>query len=133
MGGMANFLVELSLLLILSCFCGGIDVEPETITKFFKKVDTNLDGLLSKKEFYYALMDDEFENLSSKTMVPSMELEFEGQDENGDRRISLQEWERIFFPSTLEEADASTEEIGKLEQVREQQQLARMFHLQMMN
>ena len=120
MGGMANFLVELSLLLILSCFCGGIDVEPETITKFFKKVDTNLDGLLSKKEFYYALMDDEFENLSSKTMVPSMELEFEGQDENGDRRISLQEWERIFFPRTLEESDASTEEIGKLEQVREQ-------------
>ena len=33
---------------------------------FFQRYDTNTDGFHSKKEFYYAIMEDEFEALASK-------------------------------------------------------------------
>jgi Ca2+-binding EF-hand superfamily protein len=100
-----------------------IEIESDSIAGLFRKMDTNQDGALSKKEFYYALMEDEFESLSSKHSVPSLELEFENQDENHDKRITLEEWELIFFPrnskSKSQPSDFVTSDIGKSEQVVE--------------
>ena len=97
-------------------------MESDAIAALFRKMDGNKDGVLSKKEFYYALMEEEFEALSSKHSVPSLELEFEAQDENSDRKISLEEWELIFFPRSIRsESEEASEfiknEIGKSEQV----------------
>jgi hypothetical protein len=106
------------LLLVCSLCIRGIEVESDAIGEFFRKMDGNKDGVLSKKEFYYALMEDEFEALSSKHSVPSLELEFEAQDENDDRKISLEEWELIFTPRSMRsESEEASEfiknEIGK--------------------
>eukprot|EP00292_Cryptomonas_paramecium_P034364 CAMPEP_0113716942 /NCGR_PEP_ID=MMETSP0038_2-20120614/34211_1 /TAXON_ID=2898 /ORGANISM="Cryptomonas paramecium" /LENGTH=166 /DNA_ID=CAMNT_0000644603 /DNA_START=102 /DNA_END=599 /DNA_ORIENTATION=+ /assembly_acc=CAM_ASM_000170 len=59
-------------------------------------MDKNSDGLMSKKEFYYALMEEEFETLSTKYGVPALELEFEAQDLDKNKKISLSEWSSIF-------------------------------------
>jgi hypothetical protein len=110
------------LLLVCSLCIQGIELESDAIGALFRKMDGNEDGLLSKKEFYYALMEEEFEALSSKHSVPSLELEFEAQDENNDKKISLDEWELIFSPRSIKsESDEASHfiknDIGKSEQV----------------
>lgn len=110
------------LILLLTPWIYAIEIESDSISSLFQKMDSNQDGTLSKKEFYYALMEDEFEVLSSKHSVPSLELEFENQDENGDKKISPEEWGLIFFPRSLrsesEASDFVKSEIGKAEQVQ---------------
>ncbi len=108
-----------TLILVGSFITFGVDVEADDVVEFFKRVDSNQDGVLSKKEFYYALMEDGFEELSSKYSVPSLEIEFEDQDENRDKRISLQEWKSIFIPRRSKSDSSKTDknDIGSSDQV----------------
>lgn len=64
---------------------------------FFHEKDTNKDGALSKKEFYYAIMEDEFEGFAKRHDFSVVDLEFEAHDRNQDKKINLEEWKGIFF------------------------------------
>jgi len=64
---------------------------------FFHEKDTNKDGALSKKEFYYAIMEDEFEGFAKRHAFSVVDLEFEAHDRNQDKKINLEEWKGIFF------------------------------------
>jgi len=71
---------------------------------FFTQHDMNSDGYHSKKEFYYAIMEDEFESLASKYSKAAVDMEFEIADLNSDRKISLEEWKNVFFHEEPQEA-----------------------------
>eukprot|EP00961_Rhodomonas_salina_P222324 3006540-Rhodomonas_salina.3 len=63
----------------------------------FHEGDANKDGFHSKKEFYYAIMKEEYENFAEKHGVSVADLEFEAEDLDGDGKISLEEWVAVFF------------------------------------
>jgi len=71
---------------------------------FFHRYDANTDGFHSKKEFYYAIMEDDFEALASKYDKNAVDMEFEYADLNGDKKISLDEWKGVFFHEQPQEA-----------------------------
>lgn len=64
---------------------------------FFKLHDTNDDGFHTKKEFYYAVMEDAFEPLVNKYNKFAVDMEFEMADTDGDKKVSLEEWTKLFF------------------------------------
>eukprot|EP00802_Teleaulax_amphioxeia_P003006 Tamp_03009.p1 GENE.Tamp_03009~~Tamp_03009.p1 ORF type:complete len:395 (-),score=104.07 Tamp_03009:682-1866(-) len=80
---------------------------------FFKLHDTNGDGFHSKKEFYYAIMEDDFEALASKYDKAAVDMEFELADANSDKKISIEEWKGVFFH---EEPQEPTYIDGKLQE-----------------
>jgi len=71
---------------------------------FFQLHDKNGDGYHSKKEFYYAIMEDEFESLAGKYSKAAVDMEFEIADLNSDKKISLDEWKNVFFHEEPQEA-----------------------------
>ena len=82
---------------------GGTDLTDEI--KFFELHDTNFDGFQSKKEFYYAIMEDSFDLLARKYNKSSVEMEFELSDLNGDKKISVDEWKNFFLQGSEELQD----------------------------
>eukprot|EP00960_Hanusia_phi_P003196 94734-Hanusia_phi.AAC.5 len=94
----------------------------EAEISFFHDKDTNKDGALSKKEFYYAIMEDEFEGFAKRHDFSVVDLEFEGQDKDGDKKIDLREWKGIFFhdspqvPAYVDGLGDTTEPLESAEQ-----------------
>ena len=56
---------------------------------FFKLHDTNDDGFHTKKEFYYAVMEDAFEPLVNKYNKFAVDMEFEIADTDGDKKVRI--------------------------------------------
>jgi hypothetical protein len=76
---------------------------------FFELHDTNGDGLMTKKEFYYAIMEDAFETLAVKYKKSPLDMEFELSDLNGDKKISLEEWRNVFLQGSEEPQNVDDE------------------------
>ncbi len=74
---------------------GGTDLTDEI--KFFELHDTNFDSFHSKKEFYYAIMQDSFDLLARKYNKSSVDMKFELSDLNGDKKISVDEWKNVLL------------------------------------
>jgi len=77
---------------------------------FFELHDKNGDGLMTKKEFYYAIMENDFETLAVKYKKSPVDMEFELSDLNGDKKISVEEWRNVFLQPQNVDDEANMEE-----------------------